>query len=442
MEYTVEDVSPVKKKINIQVPTEEVHAALSAATAMYSKDVELKGFRKGKVPASVVEGRFKKQIYNEATTDLINVHINQVMSEMQFNPLSRIDVDAGLLERDKEFNYSVSFEVAPEFELPQYRGITIEEEEVLVNTEEGDQVINRIRENMAELVVIDEERPPGDNEAVVIDFEAFDDGRPIEGVKADNFQMTLGEGGALPEFEDLVKELKPGETGTRNITLPEDFLNKELAGKPVLMQVTLHSIKEKKLPDVDDELAQKAGGFDSVEKLREVIEQSYKSTRQELHKSSAQKKALDDLKSRVEFELPDSLVQGRIQQKISDLQSQMEKKGKSLDSLNKSREDLEEQFRPEAEDMAKSQLFLLAVARTEGLDVSEDEMDAYIQKQAQSGGQDPAQLKKFYQDNNLMFALKDSLLADKAMDFIYEHAQIKLVPPQESEGNKQEAAAE
>ncbi len=440
MEYTVEDVSPVKKKINIQVPTEEVHAALSAATAMYSKDVELKGFRKGKVPSSVVEGRFKKQIYNEATTDLINVHINQVMSEMQFNPLSRIDVDAGLLERDQEFNYSVSFEVAPEFELPPYKGITIEEEEVQVDTGEVDQVINRIRDNMAEMVVMDEERPPRDNEAVVIDFEAFDDGKPIEGVKADNFQMTLGEGGALPDFEELVKELKPGETGTRNITLPEDFLNKELAGKPVLMQVTLHSIKEKKLPDVDDELAQKAGGFDSVDKLREVIEQSYKSTRKELHKSSAQKKALDDLKARVDFELPESLIQGRIQQKISDLQSQMEKKGKSLDSLGKSREELEEQFRPEAEDMAKSQLFLLAVANAEGLTVGEEEMDAYIQKQAQSGGQDPAELKKFYQDNNLMFALKDSLLADKAMDFIYQNAEIKMVPPEKSPAGEQDSS--
>ncbi len=178
-----------------------------------------------------------------------------------------------------------------------------------------------------------------------------------------------------------------------------------------------------------------------MDKLREVIEQSYKSTRKELHKSSAQKKALDDLKARVEFELPESLVQGRIQQKISDLQSQMEKKGKSLDSLGKSREELEEQFRPQAEDLAKSQLFLLAVANAEDLTVSEEEMDAYIQKQAQSGGQDPAELKKFYQDNNLMFALKDSLLADKAMDFIYQNAEIKMVPPEKSPAGEQDPSA-
>lgn len=440
MEYNVEDLSTVKKKVNIQVPMEEVHAAISAATAMYSKDVDIKGFRKGKVPQSVVESKFKKQIYNEATNDLINVHINQIMNEMQLTPLSRVDVDAGVLTRDQDFNYSFTFEVAPEFTLPEYKGITIEEEEVEVKPEEIDQVIERIRDNLSELVVVEEDRPPRDQEAVIIDFQAFDGDQPLEGVHAQNFQMTLGEGNALPEFEALLQELRPGETGSRTITLPEDFLNQELAGKDVLMQATLHSIKEKKLPEVDEELAQKAGGFESVERLREVITQSYIKTRKELHKSSAQKKALDELKAQVEFELPESLVEGRIEQKLSELKTQMEQKGKSLDSLGKSQDQLREELRPEAEDMVKSQLFLVAVAQAEGLEVSEHEIDAYIQQQAQSNNQSPEQLKKFYQDNNLMFALKDTLLADKAMELIYQHAEVKMVPPQASQEETSKAS--
>jgi len=438
MKYSVEDVSPVQKKVNIQVPAEEVHAALAATTALYRKDVDIKGFRKGKVPSSVVEGRFKKQIYNEATTDLINLHINQILGEMKVSPLSSIDVDAGLLARDKDFKYSFSFEVAPEFELPEYKGITIEEEEVEVNPAEIDLVIERLRQNMAELLVVDEQRSPRDKEVVVIDFQAFDEGKPIQGVQAENFQMTLGEGGALREFEELVKELTPGSTASRNITLPDDFLNKDLAGKDVLMQVTLHTIKEKKLPEVDDELAQKAGGFDSVDKLKEVIRESYVSSRKQLHKSAAQKKALDELKAKVEFELPPSLVSGRIEQKIADLRSQMEKKGRDPDSLGRTREELEEQFRPEAEDMIKSQLFLLAVANAEDLTVSEQEINAYIQQQAQSSGQNAEELKKFYHDNNLMFALKDTLLADKAMELIYENSEVKIVPPESPGGHARE----
>lgn len=429
MEYNVQDISPVKKQINIEVPAEEVHAALAATTAMYSKDADIKGFRKGKVPSSVIEGKFKKQIYNEAATELINVHINQIIAELKVNPLTRIEVDAGEMKKGEDFNYSISFEVTPQIDLPDYYGVSIEEEDVEVKADEVQAVIDRVRNNLAEYELVDEERPPRDGEAVVIDFEAFKDGKPVEGVKVDNFQMTLGEGNALIAFEDLVKKLVPGQTDEAEITLPDDFLNNELAGQDVLMKITLHSIKEKKLPDIDDELAQKAGGFESFEKMKEIIEQSYITSRKQLNKSTAQKKALDELKAKVEFELPESLVEGRIEQKINELKNQMEKKGRSFESLGKSREELQEVFQDDARDLVKSQLFLLAVADKEELSVEQQEIDAYLQNLAQSSGQQFEQIKNFYEQNNLMFALKDSILADKAMELIYDKAEIKIIPP-------------
>ncbi|MFP4235972.1 MAG: trigger factor [Desulfonatronovibrio sp.] len=438
MEYNVEDISPVKKEIKIQVPAEEVHASLAATTALYRNQVDIKGFRKGKVPSSVVENKFKKQIYNEATSELINLHINQILSELKINPLSRIDVDAGQMSRGEDFNYSISFEVAPEFELPDYTGITIEEEDVEFNPDEVQKVIDRVRDNLAEMVVVGEERPPRDGEVVVIDFEAYKDGKPVEGVKADNFQMTLGQGNALAAFEDLVKSIKPGQTDEAEITLPEDFLNKELAGQDVTMKVTLHSIKEKKLPEVDDELAQKAGGFESIDQMKEVIEKSYIGSRKQLHKSTAQKKALDELKDKVDFELPESLVKGQIEQKIAELKNKTEKKGKSFDSLGKTPEELQEMFRADAEDMVKSQLFLLAVAAREELTVDPQEIDAYLRTIARNSGQDFDKVKSFYEENNLMFALKDSLLADKAMEHIYEKAEIKIIPPVKDEENSED----
>jgi len=443
MEYQVEDISPVKKQIKIEVPAEEVHAALAATTAMYGKEAEIKGFRKGKVPSSVIEGKFKKQIYNEAATELINVHINQIITELKVNPLTRIEVDAGEMKKGEDFNYSISFEVTPQIDLPDYYGISIEEEDVEVKADEVQAVIDRVRNNLAEYEVVDEERTPRDGEAVVIDFEASKDGKPVEGVKVDNFQMTLGEGNALASFEDLVKTLVPGQTGEAEITLPEDFINKELAGQDVLMKITLYSIKGKKLPDVDDELAQKAGGFESIEKMKEIIEKSYIGSKKQLSKSSAQKKALDELKAKVEFPLPESLVEGRIEQKISELKSQIEKKGKSFESLGKTREELRDMFREEAEDLVKSQLFLLAVADKEELSVEQQEIDAYLQNLAQSSGQKIEQLKNFYEQNNLMFALKDSIMADKAMERIYEKAEIKIIPPakapEETKENREQA---
>ncbi len=438
MEYNVTNISPVKKQVDIEVPSEEVHAALAATTAMYRNDVDIKGFRKGKVPSSVIESKFKKQIYSEATNELINLHINQIISELKVNPLSGIEVDAQQMVRGQDFNYSISFEVAPQFELPEYEGLTIEEEDVEINPDEVKMVIERIRNNLAELVPVDEMRNPRDGETVVIDFQAFKDGKPVEGVKVDNFQMTLGEGNALASFEELVRKLTPGQTDESEITLPEDFLNKELAGKNVMMMITLHSIKEKKLPDIDDELAQKAGGFETVEQLKEVIEKSYIGSRKQLNKGSAQKKVLDELKGKVQFDLPQSLVQGRIEQKISELRNKTEAKGKSFESLGKTREELEEMFKAEAEDLVKSQLFLLAVADKEELTVEPHELDDYLQNLARSSGQEFEKLKSFYEENNLMFALKDTILADKAMERIYEKAEVKIIPPAKTSDSARE----
>ncbi len=433
MEYNVEDISPVKKKITVNVPAEEVNASLSATTALYRQQVDIKGFRKGKVPSSVIEGKFKKQIYSEASQELINLHINQIMSEINLEPVSGIEVDAGEMVRGKDFNYSISFEVAPEIDLPEYNGIEIQEEEVQVNEEEVRKVIDHIRNQLAEYEIVDEDRPPRDGESAIIDFAAYQDDKPVEGARAENFQINLGEGQALEDFENLVKSLKPGEKGEGPVIMPDDFLNPELAGKEINMKVTLHSVKQKVLPELDDELAKKAGAFESADQMKETIEKSYIGSRKQLHKSAAQKKALDALKDQLEYELPPALVNFRIEQKIAELRQSLESKGKSFESLGKTREELQEEFREEAEDLVKSQLFLLAVARKEELTVTQQEMDAYLQSMAKSSKQSYQELKNFYEQNNLMFVLRDALLADKAMEHIYSRARITKIPPAEAE---------
>ncbi|KUJ96669.1 MAG: trigger factor [Desulfonauticus sp.] len=433
MEYQVEEVSAVKRKVKVQVPAEEVNAALGATIALYRRDVDLKGFRKGKVPASVIESRFKKQIYNEAQTDLINLHINEILNELKIAPLSRIDVDAGEFKKGEDFSYSFSFEVAPQFELPEYKGLKVEEEEVVVEEEEVEAVIKRLQERMAEFVVIDEDREPKPGEAVVVDFKAFDGDKPLEGIAATNFQLVLGEGQALEDFEKIIYGLKSGQTGEGEVALPEDFINKDLAGKTIKMQVTLHAVKEKKLPALDDGFARKAGNFKNLEELKDSIRKSYTATRKELNKSVAQKKLLDDLKEKVEFELPPSLVEFHLEQKIRKYIDRLERQGKSLESTGKTLEDLKEEYRAEAEDIAKSEILLLAIAQQENLTVDQSEMEAEIQKIATYSGQTFDAVWEFYEKNNLMIALKDKILADKAMELIYSEAEVTLVPPKAKE---------
>lgn len=436
MEYKVEEISPVERKVNVTIPAAEATAAITATVSMYKTSVDIKGFRKGKVPSSIIESRFKDQVYQEATSDLINLQINQILGETKLQPLSRLDVDAKQLVRDEEFNYSVSFEVAPEFEIPSYEKLSVEEEAVVVEPKEVEEVIERIRTNMSETKEIEEDRLAQDGDVAVISFNAWSEGKELDEIKADNFELPLGDGQALEGFEDIVKKLKKGEKGEGDITFPEDFINKDFAGQTVTMRVTLHSIKERVKPEVNDEFAKKAGGFESLEKMRKTIEESYMTSRKNLAKAAAQKNLLDSLMEKTDFMLPPTMVEENIDRLIADLKGRVEREGRRLDSLGKTPEELRAEQKEKAEELVRTQLFLLAVAKKEGLTVEPQEVETYIYQEAMRQRMDPEQLRRAYEENNLMFALRDRLVADKAMELIYAQAEVKEVPAAEKAEEK------
>ncbi|SDB13329.1 trigger factor [Desulfonatronum thiosulfatophilum] len=427
MQYEVLEPSSVKRTVKIVAPPEEVNSALAVAIALYRRDAEIKGFRKGKVPTSIIEGMFKKKIYDEATNDLINCHINEVMNELQVTPLSRIDVESELIVRDQPFEYTISFEVAPQFELPPYEGIAVEQEKAVASDAETDKVLERIRNNMVEIVPLEEDRPAQDGDVVVVDFQAFDQGKPIDEVKAENFQIELGQGGALPAFESMIQGLKAGQSDESEITFPADFLNEAFAGRTVTMNVTLKEIKQKKLPEYDAVFAKRAGEFESMDKLREAIQKSYMETRNQVNKSAAQKKILDVLTSQVDFELPESMVNDQIDRMVMEMKNRLERMGKNIEAMGMPMEQIREQFKAQAESLVKSQIFLLAVASKEGFRVSPAEQDAFFRDMAQKTGQDFQGLKHFHEQNNLMPAVTDRILSDKAIEFIYSKADVTEV---------------
>lgn len=428
MEYHVEVLSPVKRKIGIKVLSEEVDAALAVATALYKQRYEIKGFRKGKAPAAVIEAKYKSQIYNEATTDLINLQINEIMSELGLTPLSRIDVDAKVFEKGKDFEYTISFETAPEFELPNYSGLPVEEEIAEVRDQDVKDVERRILENAAKVSTIPDVREPRDGEIVTISFGAYQDGQIFDGIKAESFDLVLGTGQALPEFEEMVKSLKTGESGEKEITFPKDFINTRMAGQTLTMKASLHAIKKKEIPELTDEVAKKAGGFESVDKMREAISASYLNNRKQLNRSAAQKKLLDGLLAGLDFPLPPSMIEDRMERMAQDVVYRLERQGKSLESTGTSLKDLKQEQRKPAEEAVKLELFLLAVAKKEALEVTPQEMDKALTDIARQTMQDFFEIKRYYEENNLLVPLRDRLLADKAVDLIYSKAEIKQAP--------------
>ncbi|MCK9239864.1 trigger factor [Desulfocurvus sp.] len=441
MEYKVEELSPVERKVVVSVPVEEVDAAIQATVAVYRTTVDIKGFRKGKVPSQMVESRFRQQIAEEATTDLVNVHLNEIMGELGVQPMSRLDVDAGQLARGEAFSYSVKFEVAPTFDVPEYMGLEVEQEKPEVDPAEVDAVVERIRENLAEARTVTEDRTAQDGDIVVLDFSAWQDGKAVDEIKANGFQLVLGEKQSLPEFEAIVKKLKPGENGEDDITFPEDFINRDFAGRTVTLRVKLHEIKAKVLPEIDDAFAKKAGGFKDVAMMREAIENSYMESRRNLVRSDAQKKLVDQLLAQVDFPLPPMVVEEHVAQLLADFKHRVESQGRRMEALGKTAQELRDEFRPKAEEMVRTQMLLLAVAAKEGMAVGNEEVDRHLLQEAIRTKQDPETVRRYYEENNLMFALKDRLLADKAVDKIYASAKvIEVAPKAKAEGGEEAPA--
>ncbi len=429
MEYTVEDISPVKKKVNITTEPKEVEAAIMGAVALYRTSVQLDGFRKGKAPASVVEKRFRDQIYGEARQDLINVHINDVMQKLDVTPVSGLNLSGeSAFEKDSPFTYSMEFEVLPAFELPPYEGIEVEQEKVDITDADVDEVLARIRRDHAKLVPVDGVGPAVDGQVVNIDFSAFEDGKPVEGLGATGFDLALGERQALEDFEKLVKTVRLNEEGEGEISFPDDFLASDLAGKTLTMKVRVHAIKARQEPELNDDLA-KLAGAESLEKLREGIAESYRRSRESLNKGAAEKKILDQLLKLVDFPLPDSLLEVQIRSLLADLRVRLERQGKSLDSLGKSEEALRAEVLPQATEITRSQVLLLAIAKKENLQVSEQEVTMQLYQLCLRTGEDFKQVREDYERSGMIFTLRDRMLADKAMEAVYARAKVTEVEP-------------
>lgn len=441
MEYKIEETSPVTRKVTVTVPVEEANAALLATLALYRKSADVKGFRKGKVPSAIIESRYKSQIYAEATTDLVNYQLNEILSAEKITPLSRISVDSGELAKDQEFVYSFSYEVAPKIDLPNYLGLDTEMDAPEVADAEVEAVVERLRNRMADLEDVSEKRNPADGEVAVINFTAFENGEPLGDLKADNFHLHLGQGEALPMFEDIVKKLVPGETRTDPVAFPADFINTQLAGRTVDMRITLKELKVRNVPEANDDLAAKAG-FGTMERMRESIVNSTLESRRNLHKSEAQKRLLDGLLESMNFELPPTLVEENIDRMVEDMVQRLESRGKNVASLGKKPAEIRAEFKPKAEDIVRNQIFLLAVATQENLAVEPQEVDEHLRRMAMQTRQDPEWLRSYYEEHNLMFALKDSLLADKAMEFIWSKAKVREIPPEEWKARDAAQAAE
>jgi len=422
MKSVVEDISSVKKKINIEVEPESVSKEMDKALADVAKKAKIPGFRPGKAPKAVVEKHHGEEVRSEVMQRLISESYLHALEEHKLNPVEMPAIEnVSSLAKGSPLSFTATVEVRPKIELGTYDGIEVKEQEITVSDEELNQTIDRLREMYANLEVI-EGRPLEKNDTAVIDFEGFRDGKSIEGAKASDYMLGLGSNTLIPGFEDQLVGMNKGETREIKVTFPEDYNNKDLAGKEATFKVTLKEIKKKVLPELNDDFAKDIGQDKSVAELKEGIKKDI-DIRKRNEQTSAQREAL--LSKLVEshtFDVPPGMVERELMSMARSYATRMARRGMDMKSIDI--EKFREENRSMAEKRVKGTLLLDEIAVKEKLDVTDQEVTSALTVMARSSNQSLDAVRKYYESQEGgLDNLRASLIEEKTLSLLLSRAK-------------------
>lgn len=431
-------------ELRVEVPPEEVGRAVARAYQRLGTRVRIPGFRPGKAPRALVERYVGREAVVEAAFDsLFPQAYLTAIREAGVEPIDRPEVSDLKLEEGQPCTFRVQVEVMPEVKLGQYRGLPAVKAVVPVTEADVDQVLENLRERQAELVVSASETVAHGLYAV-IDFEGFIDGQPFSGGAGRDVELEVGGGRFLPEFEEGLVGAARGEEREIKVAFPADYRAKHLAGKEATFRVQVKELKEKRLPELDDEFAKDVSDFATLEELKADIRRRIADERDREAKEALENQLIAAATENAEVEVPEKLVQRRVEAKVRELEERLRAGGYTLaDYLGEERteEDLRRDLRRVAAEEVKTRLVVEAIVRAERIQVPDEEVDARLEKLAGGDSSRAAELKKRLVDEDRLDEFVARLAAERAVNLLLETAEIKEeVTPAEPEKDKGEKA--
>lgn len=425
MKTTIDDLSPVKKKIMVEIEAEEVEKKVNKAYTDYGRSAKIKGFRPGKVPRRIIENYFGRQVLQDVTDSLIKETLPKALEETKIFPLNIPVIENEILKRGKNYRYSAIMEIRPEFELNEYKDIEVEKEVCSVTDKDVDKELEGIREANAKLNDIPEERGIQEGDYVTIDYEGFDDAGPINGIKGQNFSLIIGKKRFYPGIEEALIGSKKGDTPTVAVDFDNSYYHEGLAGKRVTFKIRVIDIKEIELPALDDGfIGQLAGDIKGLDELRVKIKESLLSREQKRIDKELKERLLAKISDGVDFELPESLVKAEIESGIDSVKQNLKRAGSDFEKSGLNETKLREEIRPISENKVKGILILGEIAKRNNLTVNEQDVMEGFKEMSKNTGHTPEALYKYYEANNIMESFRQTLLKEKTLNYLVENARV------------------
>lgn len=427
-------------KLTIEVSAEELEKALQGAYNRQKKDISMPGFRKGKVPRNMIEKMYGPGVfYEEAANELIPQEYPAAAKESGLEIVSRPVIDIVQIEKGKPFIFTAEVAVKPEVKLGKYVGVTVTKIDTTPTDEEVDAEIKKELENNARIINV-EDRAIRSGDTAVIDYEGFVDGVAFDGGKGENHSLEIGSGSFIPGFEDQLIGRNIGDDVDVNVTFPEEYHAPDLAGKAAVFKVKVHEIKEKQIPELDDEFAQDVSEFDTVAEYKDSVKAKLEERKAGDVKRAQEEEAVKKIIDKSEMDIPAAMIDTQCENMINQFAQQMAQQGLSMEQYMQfsgtTMDQLKEQVRPEAEERIKRELVLDQIVKDEQIEVSDEDLDAEIEKMAEMYNMEADQLKG-YMGEEEKENMKADMAAQKALAFIMEN-----VKPRAKAKSKKEKEAE
>ena len=384
------------------------------------------GFRKGKVPMNIAIKHYGVEIfYEDAFNEVVPEIYEKEINENNLDVVSKPNIDIVQMEKGKELIFTAIVQTKPDVELGEYKGIEIEKPNYKVTDENVESELKHMAEKNVRIVSVDD-RPAQNGDITVIDFEGTVDGVAFEGGKAENHELELGSHSFIEGFEDQVVGMKIDEEKDINVTFPEEYFSKELAGKPAVFKVKLHEIKVKEYPEMDDEFAKDVSEFDTIEELKADIKKNLEDENEHKEKHEIEDKAIEKVCENSKVDIPSGMIESELDAMADDLDRRLSYQGMNLEQylkiLNKSMSDFREEMKPQAETSIKTRLVLEAISKDAKIVITEEEMNDKIAELAKTYGRAEDDLKK---NEEFKKYINSTLETEKAVKYVVDNAKIK-----------------
>lgn len=428
-------------KLTIDVPAAEFDKAITKAYNKNKGQISIPGFRKGKVPQVMIEKMYGANIfYEDAANYVMPDAYENAVKESNLDIVSNPTIDVTQMEKGKDFIFTAEVAIKPEVTLGQYKGIEVEKSTIEVTDDDVDHKLKETQEQNSRMVTVERAAEKGDT--VVLDYKGTVNGTEFDGGSAQNYSLVLGSDTFVPGFEDQLVGASANEDVDVKVTFPDDYPTKSLAGKDAVFACKVHEVKVKELPEINDEFAQDVSEFDTLDEYKEDVKKTIYAEKEEAAKSVKQQKVMDQVIANASMDIPDAMVDTQAGNMINEYAQRLSYQGISLQQYYQytgmTEKTLKEQLKPQALKNIQSRLVLEAIVAAENVEVTQEEMDAEIQKMADTYQMEVDKVKELLGDEEKE-SIKKDLAANKALDLVTD-AAVEVEPAPEEKKEQEEAA--